>query len=142
MKENMKNFIYVYNWVTETSTTLSINYISIKLKNVNGGAGKSSENYERKALEQAGVESKLSKRDEWRTWWSVNLWEGQWVWRLTSNNAVWAGVLGKALVTNPPAHAGDVGSIPDSGDPLEKETATHSSIRVWEIPWTKEPGGL
>ena len=26
-------------------------------------------------------------------------------------------------------------------DPLEKETATHSSILVWEIPWTKEPGG-
>jgi len=20
--------------------------------------------------------------------------------------------------------------------------ATHSSIRVWRIPWTKEPGGL
>ena len=26
--------------------------------------------------------------------------------------------------------------------PLEKETATHSSILAWEIPWTKEPGGL
>ena len=25
-------------------------------------------------------------------------------------------------------------------DPLEKEIATHSSILVWEIPWTKEPG--
>ena len=23
-------------------------------------------------------------------------------------------------------------------DPLEKETATHSSILTWEIPWTKE----
>ena len=27
-------------------------------------------------------------------------------------------------------------------DPLEKEMATHSSIHAWEIPWTKEPGGL
>ena len=27
-------------------------------------------------------------------------------------------------------------------DPLEKETANHSSILVWEIPWTEEPGGL
>ena len=27
-------------------------------------------------------------------------------------------------------------------DPLEKEMATHSSILVWEIPWTEDPGGL
>ena len=27
-------------------------------------------------------------------------------------------------------------------DPLEKEMATHSSIRAWKIPWTEEPGGL
>ena len=27
-------------------------------------------------------------------------------------------------------------------DPLEEETATHSSILVWEIPWTEEPGRL
>ena len=26
--------------------------------------------------------------------------------------------------------------------PLEKEMAIHSKILVWEIPWTKEPGGL
>ena len=26
--------------------------------------------------------------------------------------------------------------------PLEKETATHSSIAAWRIPWTEEPGGL
>ena len=25
-------------------------------------------------------------------------------------------------------------------DPLEKEMATHSSILVWRIPWTEEPG--
>ena len=27
-------------------------------------------------------------------------------------------------------------------DPLEKETATHSSIPAWETPRTEEPGGL
>ena len=27
-------------------------------------------------------------------------------------------------------------------DPLEKETATHSSILAWEIQRTEEPGGL
>ena len=27
-------------------------------------------------------------------------------------------------------------------DPLEKETATHSSILAWRILWTEEPGRL
>ena len=27
-------------------------------------------------------------------------------------------------------------------DPLQKEMATHSSIFAWQIPWTKETGGL
>ena len=27
-------------------------------------------------------------------------------------------------------------------DPLEEGIATHSSILVWRIPWTEEPGGL
>ena len=27
-------------------------------------------------------------------------------------------------------------------DPLEKETATHSSVFAWGIPWTEVPGGL
>ena len=27
-------------------------------------------------------------------------------------------------------------------DPLEKETATHSSILAWRIPWIEEPGRL
>ena len=49
------------------------------------------------------------------------------------------------MVKNPPANAedsGDAGSIPGSGRPLEKETATHSSILAWKIPWTEEPDGL
>ena len=39
-------------------------------------------------------------------------------------------------------NAGDLGSIPGSGNPLEKELATHSSILAWRIPWTEESGGL
>ena len=39
-------------------------------------------------------------------------------------------------------NAGDLGSIPGSGRPLEEGMATHSSILVWRIPWTEEPGGL
>ena len=27
-------------------------------------------------------------------------------------------------------------------DPLEKEMVAHSSILVWKIPWTAEPGRL
>ena len=39
------------------------------------------------------------------------------------------------MVKNPLANAGDtrdVGSVPDQEDPLEKETATHSSISCLE----------
>ena len=39
-------------------------------------------------------------------------------------------------------NAGDEGSIPDQGDPLEKEMAIHSSFLAWRIPWIEEPGGL
>ena len=27
-------------------------------------------------------------------------------------------------------------------DPLEEGMATHSSVLVWKIPWTEEPGRL
>ena len=30
----------------------------------------------------------------------------------------------------------------DQEDSLEKGMTTHSSILVWRIPWTEEPGGL
>ena len=46
------------------------------------------------------------------------------------------------MVHNPPANAGDTGSIPGSGRSREAEMTTHSSILAWEIPWTEEPGGL
>ena len=55
------------------------------------------------------------------------------------------GFPGGAVVKNAPANAGDAGDVgltPGSGTPLEKEMIIHSSIPVWEIPWTGEPGGL
>ena len=46
------------------------------------------------------------------------------------------------MVKNLPANAGDTSLIPGSGDSLEKEMATHSSILAKEIPWSEKPGGL
>ena len=37
---------------------------------------------------------------------------------------------------------GDLGSIPDWKDSLEKGLGTHSSIIAWRIPWTEETGEL
>ena len=45
---------------------------------------------------------------------------------------------------NPPAMQetwGDRVSIPGSEDPLEKETATHSRLLAWEIPWQMSLAG-
>ena len=45
----------------------------------------------------------------------------------------------------PSANAGDIrdmSSILGQKDPLEKRTATHSSILAWRIPWTEEPDWL
>ena len=66
------------------------------------------------------------------------------------------GFPGGSVVGNPPANAGDWGSVvgnhlpmQETGvhslgqkNPLEEEMATHSSILDWEIPRTEEPGGL
>ena len=49
------------------------------------------------------------------------------------------------MVKNPPASEGDArDAVLSVGreDPLEKETATQSSILAWKIPWTEKPGGL
>ena len=48
---------------------------------------------------------------------------------------------GKESVRNA-GDAREVGMIPGSQDPLEKEMVTHSSILAWRIPWTEEPGRL
>ena len=41
---------------------------------------------------------------------------------------------GGSVVKNPPTNAGDVGLIPGSEDPLEKEMATRSSILARKSP--------
>ena len=49
------------------------------------------------------------------------------------------------MVKNQPANAGDVTEWVQSlgwEDHLEEGRATHSSLLVWRIPWTEEPGGL
>ena len=51
-------------------------------------------------------------------------------------------ISGGSVVKNPPAiQAMWVRSL-GPVDPLEKETATHSSFLVWEILWIEEPGRL
>ena len=50
--------------------------------------------------------------------------------------------MGTQWIQNPPAMEETWDQSLDSEDPLKKETATHSSILAWKIPWTEEPGGL
>ena len=45
-------------------------------------------------------------------------------------------------IKNPPAMQETQVLSLDQEDPQEKETATHSSILAWEIPWTEKPNGL
>ena len=46
------------------------------------------------------------------------------------------------MVKNPPALQETWVLSLGQEDPLEKRTATHSSILAWGISWTEEPGGL
>ena len=53
----------------------------------------------------------------------------------------WASLVAQT-VKNPPAmQETPVGSLGQK-DPLEKGTATHSSILAWRIPWTEVSGRL
>ena len=61
------------------------------------------------------------------------------------------GFPGGSVAKNPLANAGDANAgesacqcriFLSQEDPLGKETATHSCILAWEIPWTEVPGGL
>ena len=55
------------------------------------------------------------------------------------------GFPGGSAVKNPPANAGDAGDTSSSlglEDPLEEETAAHSSMLAWRIPWAEDTGGL
>ena len=52
------------------------------------------------------------------------------------------GFLGGTAVKNSPAMQETRVLSLGSEDPLEEEMATCSSILVWEIPWTEQPGML
>ena len=41
------------------------------------------------------------------------------------------------MVKNPPANAGDAGSIPGSGRSPGGGNGKHSNILAWKIPWTE-----
>ena len=56
-------------------------------------------------------------------------------------NLFW-GFPGGSVVKNPPAMQETQVQSLGQEDPLEKETATHSSILDWEIPRTEQPGRL
>ena len=53
-----------------------------------------------------------------------------------------SGFLVAQMVKNLPAMQETLVQFLGQEDPLEKETATHSSILAWKIPWTEEPGRL
>ena len=74
-------------------------------------------------------------------WFIVIIWI--FIPKMTSNFFAISWAISGGSEGNVSAHnAGDPGSIPGSGDPLEKEMATHSSALAWKIPWTERPGRL
>ena len=52
------------------------------------------------------------------------------------------GFPGGSVVKNPPANAGDTGSIPGSGRSPGEGNGNPLQYSCLEIPWTEEPGGL
>ena len=60
----------------------------------------------------------------------------------TESNSFSSKLLGSSVVKNlPTMHETQLQSL-GWEDPLEKETATHSSTLGWRIPWTEEPDRL
>ena len=51
-------------------------------------------------------------------------------------------ILVAQMVKNLPAMQETQFPLLGQEDPLEKGMATHSSVLVWRIPWTEEPGAL
>ena len=53
---------------------------------------------------------------------------------------VWTSLVAQTVKRLPTMQETGVQSL--GREDLEKEMATHSSILVWKIPWTEEPGRL
>ena len=60
---------------------------------------------------------------------------------LLTPQASWASLVAQTVKNLPAIPETQVRSQGQE-DPLEKGTATHSSLLAWRIPWTEEPGGL
>ena len=56
-------------------------------------------------------------------------------------NILWASLVAQRVKRLPIMQETQVQSLVRE-DPLEEEMTIHSSILVWRIPWTEEPGGL
>ena len=56
-------------------------------------------------------------------------------------SAFMASLVAQRLKRLPPMRETWVPTL-DREDPLEKETATHSSVLAWRIPWMEKPGRL
>ena len=74
----------------------------------------------------------------------ITVWKNQFS---STQTSLWSsshnqGVPGGSEVKASAFSVGDLGSIPGSGNPLEKEMETHSRILAWRIAWTEEPAGL
>ena len=54
---------------------------------------------------------------------------------------VWASLVAQMVKNLPAMQESGVQSLGREDSP-EKGMATHSSILVWRVPWTEEPGGL
>ena len=63
-------------------------------------------------------------------------------WIITNRYLYLTNCPGDSVVKNPPTNAGDSGSTPGSGKSPGEGNGTHSSILVWETPWTEKPGEL
>ena len=61
---------------------------------------------------------------------------------MLSSHLILLGFPSSTVVRNLPASAGHQVQSLVWEDSLELEMSTHSSILVWEIPWTEEVGGL
>ena len=98
--------------------------------------------------EPGGLQPLGSRRvgHNWATSHSgINWWKGLGIWcgyLVLFRYMHKMGFLGGSVVKNLPAIQETWVWSLGREDPLEKETATHSSILAWEIPWTEEPGGL
>ena len=63
------------------------------------------------------------------------------MWDSSSLTRDWASLVAQRVKHLPVMWKTQVRSLGQE-DPLEKGTATHSSILAWRIPWAEEPGWL